>query len=254
MKISATIITRNEETEIAEAIGTLDFADEIIVVDSESSDNTRKICEELGAHVITQKWLGFGRQKQTAVENCSNDWVFSLDADERVSKDLRDAILKIKALNEDTRPDGYRISRLSYYMEKPIKHCGWYPDWQLRFFDRKKGRWKDMAVHESVEMLENAKIEKLHHDILHFSVKNPLHHHQMIGERYAPLAAKQMYDSGRRTSRFKVRTASFAAFIGTYFLKAGFLDGLPGYCIARFAAHHSFLKHLLLWEMQNKAN
>ena len=248
MKISAVIITFNEQKNIAEAIESVSWADEIIVVDSESSDGTRDIAEASGAKVVTRSWEGFSKQKQFAVDQAENDWVFSLDADERVSAELREEILAIKSNNASA--DGYRIPRLSIYMGRPIRHGGWYPDWQLRLFDRTKGRWKDVLIHESFAMDEGSKIVRLTGDILHYSSENAAHHHRMIGERYAPLAARQMFDNGGRTSLLKIAFAGPSAFIRTYFLKGGFLDGLPGFVIAKFAAHHAFLKHLLLWELQ----
>ena len=252
MKISACIITFNEENKIAEAVESVAWADEILIVDSESTDETRTIAESLGAKVLVKKWEGFSKQKQFAVNSAAHDWIFSLDADERVSDELKSEILKLKNISENDLADGYRIPRLSFYMNRPIRHGGWYPDWQLRFFNRRKGKWKDVLVHESVQMNETAKINKLKSDILHFSVEDALHHHQMIGTRYAPLAAEQMFERGRRTSAFKVATVGLTTFLQTYFLKGGFLDGFAGFCIARFAAHHAFLKYLLLWEMQNQ--
>ena len=248
VKISAVIIAFNEEDKIADAINSVKWADEILLVDSESTDRTKEIAENLGAKVITQKWLGFSKQKQFAVDNAEHDWIFSLDADEVVSEKLRDEILKLK--NSAKLADGYKIPRLSFYMNRPIRHGGWYPDWQIRFFNRQKGKWKDVLIHESVEI--DGKVEKFSGDILHYSVENMAHHHRMIGERYAPLAAEQMFLRGRKTSPLKIATAGLTAFLQTYILKAGFLDGFAGYCIARFAAHHAFLKHLLLWEKQNK--
>ncbi|HEX8288476.1 MAG TPA: glycosyltransferase family 2 protein [Pyrinomonadaceae bacterium] len=253
VKISAVIIAYNEEEKIAEAINSVKWADEIIVVDSESADRTREIAESGGAKVLIQKWLGFSGQKQFAADVAQNDWIFSLDADERVSEELKEKILQIKSLPEEKLADGYRISRLTFYMDRPIRYSGWYPDWQLRFFNRKKGKWKDVLIHESVQMRENARIEKLKADILHYSVESVAHHHQMIGERYAPLAARQMFERGRKTSVSQIVFAGFSAFFRTFVIKLGFLDGLAGFCIARFAAHHAFLKHLLLWEMQNKS-
>lgn len=252
MKISAVIITKNEADNIAGAIKSLDWADEVLVVDSESTDDTREIAAASGARVLTQPWLGFAAQKQFAVDNAVNNWIFSLDADERISLKLKDEILRLKSLNESELAQGYRIPRLSTYMGRQIRGGGWYPDWQLRLFDRNFGKWKDVAIHESVEMDPNARVEKLAGDILHHSVTTPEYHHKMIGERYAPLAAKQMFADGRRTSPFKVRTVGWTTFIHTYFLKGGFRDGFAGFVIARFAAHHAFLKHLMLWEMQNK--
>ena len=252
MKISACIITLNEEENIGNAIESLSWADEVVVVDSGSADNTIEIAEKLGAKVFLQDWPGFGKQKQFAVNQCANDWVFSLDADERISEELKLSIGKLKVKAPSAH--GYRISRLTYYMKKPIHHGGWYPDWQLRLFDRRKGRWGNSLVHESFQMQENTQVEKLNSDILHYTVKDATHHHQMIGERYAPLTAEQMFNDGKTTSPLKIATVGFATFIQTYFLKAGFLDGFPGFCIAKFAAHHAFLKHLILWEKQNSGD
>jgi glycosyltransferase involved in cell wall biosynthesis len=252
MKISAVIIAFNEEDKIGDAIRSVDWADEVLVIDSESTDRTREIAEELGARVINRPWPGFSAQKQFGTDNAENDWIFSLDADERVSPELRAEIEKLKGGSTDPAAAGYRIPRLAFYMGRPIRHSGWYPDWQLRLFDRRRGKWKDVLVHESVEMEAGAVVERLKGDILHYSFASPAEHHEMIGKRYAPLAARQMFERGRKTSRFKIATAGPTAFLSSYVLKAGFFDGLPGYCIARFAAHHAFLKHTLLWEIQNE--
>ncbi len=253
MKISACIITFNEENKIAEAVESVAWADEILVVDSESTDETRAIAESLGAKVLIKNWEGFSKQKQFAVDNAAHEWIFSLDADERVSGELKSEILKLKNISETDLADGYRIPRLSFYMNRPIRHGGWYPDWQLRFFNRRKGHWKNVLVHESVQMNETARVEKLSGDIFHYSVEDASHHHQMIGTRYAPLAARQLFERGKSTSPFKIVTAGLTTFLQTYILKGGFLDGLAGFCIARFAAHHAFLKYMLLWEMQNQS-
>ncbi len=252
MKISAVIIAFNEEDKIADALKSVDWADEIIVVDSESTDRTREISEKFGAKVLIKKWEGFSKQKQFAVDSAAHDWIFSLDADERVSDELKKKILQFKNLPESDLANGYRVPRLSFYMNRPIRHGGWYPDWQLRFFNRRKGKWKDVLIHESVEMNSNSRTEKLRGDILHYSVEDVSHHHRMIGERYAPLAAAQMFERGKRASVLKILTAGTTAFLQTYILKGGFLDGLAGFAIARFAAHHAFLKYLLLWELQNR--
>ncbi len=249
MKISAVLITYNEEANIADAIKSLPFADEIIVVDSESTDATCQIANGLGAKVITKPWAGFASQKQFATDSAANDWIFSLDADERVSPDLGSEITQL--FSSDVTADGYSIPRLSYYMGRQIRHGGWYPDRQLRLFDRRKARWKPMLIHESVEMLDDAAIGKLHGDILHFSVRNTLEHHKMIGERYAPLAARAMYENGRRASFRSIAFAGPLAFIRAYLIKLGFLDGLPGLVIASFGAYHAFLKQIFLRAIQN---
>lgn len=250
MKISACIIAFNEEKNIAAAVESVAWADEILLIDSGSTDRTREIAESRGAKVIVQKWLGFARQKQFAVDKAEYDWILSLDADERISPKLKDELFHIKSLSEMSLACGYKLPRLSFYMNRPIRHGSWYPDWQLRFFNRAKGAWKEVLIHESFQMETGARVEKLSGDILHYSIENAAHHHKIIGERYAPLAARQMFERGRRTTTFKIMTAGLTTFLQTYFLKLGFLDGLPGFCIARFAAHHAFLKHLFLWEIQ----
>ncbi len=251
MKISAVIIAGNEETKVGDAIRSVDWADEVLVIDSESTDRTREIAESLGARVITRTWTGFSAQKQFAVDAASFDRIFSLDADERVSPELKDEINAIVTGSEDDIADGYRIPRLTFYMGRPIRHGGWYPDWQLRFFDRRKAHWKDVLIHESVKMDAGTVVERLKGEIIHYSIDSAAEHHRLIGERYAPFAAQQAFAKGRMTSKLKIFFAGPIAFFSTFILKAGFLDGFAGFCIARFAAHHAFLKHICLWELQN---
>lgn len=252
MNVSAVIIAFNEERQIAEAIASVSWADEILVVDSESTDRTREIAESLGAKVLINKWPGFAAQKQFGVDAAQYDWIISLDADERISDELKNEIAQIRQQTNGPDAVGYRIPRLSCYMGRSIMHAGWYPDTQLRLFNRRKGKWKNVRVHESVTMENGSKVGRLSSNILHYSIENAAHHHKMIGERYAPLAARQMFDDGRRTSPIRIAAAGPAAFIRSYLLKLGFLDGFPGFCIARFAAHHAFLKHTMLWELQQK--
>jgi glycosyltransferase involved in cell wall biosynthesis len=252
MKISATIITFNEEANIRAACESVAWANEILVVDSESTDGTREIAEECGARVIVRPWPGFAQQKQFAADEAAHDWVFSLDADERVSGPLRHSIEDILYTSEERLADGYRIARRSFYMGRWIRGGGWYPNYQLRLYRRASGRWKGAHIHESVKMKEGARIETLSGDLLHYSIRDGAQHNRMIGERYAPLAALQMYEEHRRTSPLQIATAGATAFFRSFILKGGFRDGLAGYAIARFAAHNAYLKHLLLWEMQNE--
>ena len=248
MKISAVIISYNEEKNIEDAIRSVSWADEVLVVDSESTDRTREIAESLGASVVVNAWPGFSKQKQYAVDHVANDWIFSLDADERVSAELRAEILEIQ--KGDSSVDGYKIPRLSYYMGRAIKHGGWYPDLQLRLFDRAKGRWNGRTIHESVQMEAGSIVRNLRSDILHYSVEGAAHHNKMIAERYAPLGAQAMYEAGRKTSHLKAVGSAVFAFVRGYVLKLGFLDGIAGFCIAYFAAHHAFMKHLMLIELR----
>lgn len=251
MKISCVIIAGNEESKIADAIRSADFADEVLVVDSESTDRTREIAEALGARVMVQPWLGFSKQKQFATDSAAHDWILSLDADERVSPELRASLLGLKS-SEASEEDAYRMARLTPYMGRDIRHSGWYPDWQTRFYDRRKGAWSDRVIHESFKLSPGSKLGTLRGDLVHLSVDDAAQHHRMIGERYAPLAAEQMLRAGKRTSVARVMTAGAVSFLQSYVVRLGFLDGFPGFVIAKFAAHHAFLKHLILWELQNR--
>ncbi len=249
MKISAVIIAFNEEDKIADAIRSVDFADEVLVVDSESTDRTREISEELGARVIVNPWPGFAKQKQLATDSAKFDRILSLDADERVSPDLRAEIFSI---TDDDAADGYKIPRLAIYMGREIRHSGWYPDWQLRFFDRRMGRWKDVAIHESVEMIPEAKVARLKCHLEHLTVENEGEHVDMIRTRYAPMSAQAMNDAGKQGYMLKALLLPSLTFLQTFLLKAGFLDGAAGFRISYYAAYNVYLKHKLLREMQRK--
>jgi glycosyltransferase involved in cell wall biosynthesis len=250
MQISATIITFNEESNIKAACESVAWADEIVVVDSNSTDATRELAAACGARVITHAWPGFGAQKQFAVEQAKYEWIFSLDADERVSDELKRSIEELRTQPEVALADGYEIARRTYYQQRWIRGGGWYPDRQLRFFNKSRGHWKERHIHESVAMNTGSRVDKLNGDLLHYTSPDAAHHHRMIGERYAPLAARQMFEEGRRTSMLRVASAGPAAFIRSLILKGGLRDGFAGFTIASFAAHHAFLKHLMLWEKQ----
>lgn len=248
MKISAVIIAKNEAAKIRDAISSLAFADEILLIDSESTDETVAVAESMGARVIIHPWMGFSKQKQLGVDSATNDWILSIDADERVSPELRHELENFKE-NPEEQPVAFSIPRLSFYLGRPILHCGWYPDRQIRFFNRNHARWNGRTIHESIEA--DGKIGKLSGNIFHYSVDDSSHHHRMIGERYAPMSALASYEAGKKGSLLKILTAPVAAFIRNYFLKAGFADGLSGFAICWFSAHHAFLKNLILWELSS---
>ena len=254
MEISATIITFNEESNIEAACESVAWADEVVVVDSNSTDATRERAKASGARVIVNDWPGFGAQKKFAVEQTKHEWIFSLDADERVSDELRRSIETLRSKSDSELADGYEIPRRTYYQKRWIRGGGWYPDRQLRLFRKSRGHWKQRHIHESVTMNPGARVERLNGDLLHYTSQDAAHHHRMIGERYAPLAARQMFEEGRRTSVLGVVSAGPAAFIRSWILKGGLRDGFAGFTIATFAAHHAFLKHLMLWEKQKNSH
>jgi glycosyltransferase involved in cell wall biosynthesis len=252
MKITATMITLNEADNIRDACESVSWADEILVVDSESTDDTRQIAADCGARVIINPWPGFSKQKQFAVDSAAHDWIFSLDADERVSPELRASIDQLRARNQTESPAGYRIARRAYYMSRWIRGGGWYPDYQLRLFNRNSGYWGDRVIHESVTMRPGSRVEALRGDLLHYSMRDPSHHRRMIEQRYAPLGAEQMLRDGKRTSSLQATIAGPAAFIRSFILKGGFRDGRAGLTIARLASYHASLKHSLLFKLQSE--
>ncbi len=250
VKISAAIITLNEEKRIGTAIDSVKWADEVVVVDSGSTDRTVEIAESKGAKVYQNDWPGFGRQKQYAADKCGNDWILSIDADEWISESLKEEIHRLFADSREPSADAFLIPRETIYMGRKIRHSGWYPDHQLRLFRKSKGRWKDLPVHESVEMNGATETVTLKGTIGHVTVESAYEHYRMIGERYAPLGADKMSREGRTTSPLGIAVSLPAAFLRSYVLKLGVLDGFPGFCIAVLAAYNEFLKRLLLFESQ----
>jgi glycosyltransferase involved in cell wall biosynthesis len=253
LKITATIIALNEAEQIRSACESVAWAEELLVVDSGSTDQTREIARECGARLIEREWPGFAAQKQFAADQAKHEWIFSLDADERVSDELHSSIEDLLFTNEVQLADGYFMARRAFYMGRWIRGGGWYPDRQLRLYKKSRGRWEGAHIHESVKMSPDARLEFLTGDILHYPGSDAAEHHRLIGERYAPLAARQMFEQGRRTSPAQIAVMGPAAFIRSFVLKGGFRDGLAGFSIAAFAAHHAFLKYLMLWELQNRA-
>jgi glycosyltransferase involved in cell wall biosynthesis len=250
MKISATVITYNEEHNIAEALESLSWADEIIVVDSESSDNTVAIARRFTDKVLVRPWPGYSAQKNFAAGQATSDWIFSLDADERVSPELVSEIVGLKA-GDSPESAGFEIPRLTNYLGRWIKHSGWYPDRKLRLYDRRRGRWSGDYVHETMEV--DGKVGRLNGKLLHYTVRNSSEHHERI-DRYTTLAAKQAFDQGRRASVLSLLVVPRLVFARSYFLKLGFLDGWQGMAIARFAEYYAFLKAAKLLELQRKSD
>lgn len=245
MKISATVITFNEEHNIADALESLAWADEVIVVDRESSDRTVEIARRFTDRVFLREWQGYSAQKNFAAAQAQNDWIFSLDADERVSPELAAELARLKQ-EPEPHVAGFEMPRLTFYLGRWIKHSGWYPDRKLRLYDRRSGRWRGDYVHEALEV--DGPVKRLNGEIQHFTVRDASEHHIRL-DRYTTLAAKQALVNGKQASIASVVLSPIAAFVRSYFLRLGFLDGLQGLIIARFAAHYAFLKNLKLREM-----
>lgn len=246
MKITATVITFNEEHNIGEALESLSWADEIVVVDSESIDRTVEIARSFTERVHVRPWPGYSAQKNFAAEQASNDWIFSLDADERVSEALARDLQQLK-LGVPPHSYAFEMPRLTFYLGRWIRHSGWRPDYKLRLYDRRRARWRGDYVHETLEV--EGSVTRLSGDILHYTVRDASEHHLRM-DRYTTLAAEQSYSQGKQASLSSLFVSPAAVFLRSYILKLGFLDGVPGLAIARFAAHYEFLKNLKLWEMK----
>lgn len=231
--LSATIITRNEARNIARAVRSLACADEVVVVDSGSTDDTAAIAGRLGARVIAHPFEGFAAQKNFATSQARHDWILSLDADEELDARAQQAVINWKS--SSPQADGYRWARCARYLGRWIRHSGWYPDFKVRLFDRRRGRWKGAYVHESVVV--DGPVETLPGEILHYTCDSLEEHRERI-EFYTDLAAREMFDRGQRApiaARWLMPPWIFAQ---TYFLRAGVLDGRQGFLIARMAARY----------------
>ncbi len=238
MKISATIITHNEERNLPRAIESLRCADEILVVDSGSSDRTIEIAEKLGAKIIDSPWPGYAKQKNLAAERAENEWILSLDADESLSEALEAEIWRLK--KNGPQFDAYTMPRQARYLGRWIKHSGWYPDRKIRLYHRAKASWTGDFVHESVRV--DGSLGHLEGNLLHFTCDS-LSEHLRTMDRYTTLAAEQLVASKMKVTWGRLIFEPPWTFFNTYVLKAGFLDGVEGLAIANMAAVYNFLKY-----------
>jgi glycosyltransferase involved in cell wall biosynthesis len=234
--ITGTIITRNEEDRIAAAIASLSCCDEVVVVDSGSTDKTREIAEQCGARVFVREWDGYSKQKNFAAEKATHDWILSLDADERLSIELANEIkLWTPAENETARS----MPRRAFYLGSWIGHSGWYPDRKMRLYDRRRTRWVGDFVHEKLDV--NAGVETFTGDLLHFPYHDWQDHLRRI-DRYTELAANGARASGKRGSIIRLILGPPVTFLQTLVVRLGFLDGWRGALIAFAAARYVFLR------------
>jgi glycosyltransferase involved in cell wall biosynthesis len=238
MKITATIITLNEERHIARAIESLRCCDEIVVIDSGSADRTTELAENLGARVIESPWRGYAGQKNWAAERANYDWILSLDADEALSEGLEGEIWNLK--KNGPKCDAYTMPRLAQYLGRWILHCGWYPDRKVRLYNRHKARWVGDFVHESVQV--RGHLGHLESNLLHFTCDS-LSEHLKTMDRYTTLAAEELVSRKTRVGWRHMILDPAWTFTKTYFVHRGFLDGIEGLTIAYMAALYTFLKY-----------
>ena len=238
MQISATIITLNEERNIARAIESVRFCDDVLVVDSGSTDRTLQVAASLGARTLRNEWAGYAAQKNFAADRAEHEWVLSIDADEEVGPELASEIASLKADAPDRA--GYDFPRLARYCGRWIRHSGWYPDRKVRLYRRDLGRWTGDYVHESVRLSGTA--GHLRGDLLHYTCDSIEQHRRSV-DRYTDLAALEIHASGRPVPAWRLALAPVHSFVKSYLLQRGFLDGSAGWTIARMAARYALLKY-----------
>jgi len=239
-KISAVIITYNEEKNIGRCIESLrNVADDIVVVDSFSADRTKEICLDENVRFVEHKFEGHIEQKNYAITQAKYPLVLSLDADEALSRTLEKSILEIK---DNPKFDGYSMNRLTNYCGKWIKHCGWYPDTKLRLWDSTKGQWGGINPHDKYIMVREARIFHLKGDLLHYSYYSRAQHLKQI-EKFSDISAKALYEKGRKSTFFNLTLNPMASFFKAYIFNLGFLDGTVGFYICRQSAYANYLKY-----------
>jgi glycosyltransferase involved in cell wall biosynthesis len=241
--ISACIITRDEEDRLGPCLDALAWCDEVLVVDSHSSDATRALAAARGARVIERDWPGHIAQKEFAIREAKHDWVLCVDADERVTPELRDAIEAARA-GGFAGAAGYEVSRVSRYLGRWIRHGTWYPDWKLRLFDRRRGGWRGRNPHDRVHV--DGAVRRLAGELQHDPYRSFEDHLRTI-DAYTTIMADAMRAEGRRARWLDVVTRPPARFLVFYVLRGGFLDGWRGLLLAYLAAHYVRLKYAKLW-------
>jgi glycosyltransferase involved in cell wall biosynthesis len=246
-KLSVIIITRNEEENLGRCLASVSFADEIVVVDSHSTDRTADIAREHGCRLFVAEFSGFGAAKQMALDHATGDWILSIDADEAVPGQLREEIQGI--LKSESAHDGYELPRLTNFLGRWIRHCGWYPDYLLRLFKKKSGRFDQAVVHERVVL--SGSIGRLQSDLLHYSYTN-LESYFEKSNRYTTLGAQEAFRCGKRAGMTDLIIRPPLAFFKHYVHKRGFLDGPEGFVLSMLSAGAVLSKYVKLWHLGRK--
>lgn len=248
MKLSVIIITFNEEKNIRRCIESVtDIADEIVVVDSFSSDDTETICHEYHVKFVQQKWLGYSEQKNFANNLATNDWVFSIDADEAISETLKKSILEIKK-HDYPENSVFSMNRITSYCGKWIRHCGWYPDTKIRIWNRKKGEWKG-KIHETIHFKEGSVATTLlAGDLLHYSFATPKDYEKQMFH-FAEIGGHAYFEKGKKNATFFYIFSPIITFFRQYFIRKGFLEGAVGFKISWIAAKATRYKYATLKQL-----
>lgn len=246
--LSIVYITKNAASIFKKSLSSIDFADEIIVVDSGSTDATLEIAQKYHSKITHQNWLGFGKQKQFAVNLATNDWVLCLDADEIISDELKKSI-QAALLNPSAK--AYQFARSNYFMGKYLKHGEGYPDFSLRLFNRNDAKWSDDDVHEYVKT--EVQIETLTGDLLHHSCDNIAAYLEKQNQ-YTDIQAQQLWLKNKKISKNKIILSPIFRFIKFYFLKKGFLDGMAGFVHISIGCFNSMIKYAKLYELRKNNN
>ena len=244
-RLSVFIITHNEEKNIKACLESIKWADEIVVVDNDSNDNTIKICKEYTDRIFQEEWKGYAKQKQSALDKTTGEWVLNLDADERLTPELRLEIENTLAYKERLK-DGYLIPFKSYFGGKWIKHGGWYPDYHLRLFRREKGRFGNEEVHEGVKI--EGSIGYLKNPINHYTY-NSISDFIKRMDLYTSLFAEDRYKKGKKAMWGQLVFRPPFTFFKMFFLQRGILDGYYGFLLAILYSYYTFLKYAKLREM-----
>ena len=244
-RISAIVITYNEEKNIQRCLESLSWADEIVVVDSFSQDRTKDIASSFTDKIFDLEWQGFGKQKEIARTKASYDWVLSVDADEVVSEKLKEEIKSV--INKNDSSDGYYIPRLSNFLGRWIKHSGWYPDYVLRLFRKHQARFDESLVHE--KLILEGKAGFLKNEILHYTDPDISHYLSKM-YKYTTLSAQKLLAEGKSATLFDLLLRPVAIFFKMYLFKSGFLDGWQGFLLACFSSFHVFVKYAKLWHLR----
>lgn len=249
-KLSVVMIVKNEEKNLDACLQSVSWADEIVIMDSGSTDSTAQIAKKHGAAFFADTdWRGYGIQRQRAQAHATGDWVFVIDADERVTPGLAKEIQQVVA--ENRQDFAYEIKRLPYCFGKFIRHGGWYPGLTIRLFPRLKAEYGNERVHERPHFKEELQLKRLQSDMLHFTYDD-LEHYLVKSAKYAAEHSRERYDAGRRTSILASLGHGFAKFLQQYVFKLGFLDGRHGFLLAVLSAHSTFVKHVNLWTREQE--